>query len=409
MLLGALFSLTIVLLLASGYGADPEGVGTGAEATSTAMKALVASSEVVDDLERLTDNIIDATFPLTASDALSVAVGEGFAGVLGGLVSATLSSTMSSVLGSTFRSATSSFRTKQPDVDKTAMNRMKAFATTSSIGNEVVASGDFFLTRAAALPLLEATGLSSSLATVASVVLATVPYEIVKYTQRQQGLMKEEDVRLQQLLEKRKSEQQQWLNLIPRWTSPSSVDPSSLKPVLVDGETTLDFVEIFADVTKWLGYAVLVENYGGTLAWSGITGTFPYTENFIFGAVANLSSQVYSDLLYALFAFGGEEKQLAVTSRTLAEWSSLYLSSAITGATLFGVYEASQIPAKVLTSALFSGGVEGCFGSTDYNLCVESFLFNGLSPPGPSLEAQARAILTTLVSLWNRLGLDTPF
>jgi hypothetical protein len=154
---------------------------------------------------------------------------------------------------------------------------------------------------------------------------------------------------------------------------------------------------------------VLVENYGGTLAWSGITGSFPYAENFIWGAVANLSSQFYTDFLYALFGFGGEDKQRAVTSRSPAEWSSLYLSSAVAGATLFGVYEASQIPAKVLTSALFSGGVEGCVGSTDYNLCVESFLFNGLSPPGPSLEAQARAILTTAVSLWNRLGLDTPF
>lgn len=73
---------------------------------------------------------------------------------------------------------------------------------------------------------------------------------------------------------------------------------------------------------------------------------------------------------------------------------------------LFGVYDAAQIPAKRALNALFSGGAEGCLGSVDYNMCAETFLYNN-PPPGPSMDAQARALLTMGYSVWSRLGLDT--
>jgi hypothetical protein len=410
-LLGGLLSLGVVLILASEYNTvdDPTTAATGFTSNVGSWDGPTAV-----DLERLRDNIIEASFPMSASDALSVVFGEGFAGVIGGLVSAVLSSTVLSALRSMSKKASALRNGQATDsaalADSTSLvgNR----STRSRIGGEVVASGDYFLTRAAALPLLEATGLSSSLATVASVLLASIPYEIVKYSQRQRELMTEEKQIMQELLDEQQSiKQRPWIVLKSAFSfrSLEGVDLASLKPAMQESDMTLDPVEVFADITKWLGYAALVENYGGALAWSGLTGAFPYAESFLFGAIANLSSQVYADILYARFGFGGEAKQSAVLSRTADEWLSLYVSSTVTGATLFGVYEAAQIPAKVLTSALFSGGVEGCYGSSDYNLCVESFLFNGLSPPGPSLEAQLRAIVTTLASLSNRLGLDLPF
>jgi hypothetical protein len=411
-LLGGILSLGIVLILASGYSTvgDPT---TAATSFTTSVGPWDGSTAA--DLERLRDKIIEASFPMTASDALSVVFGEGFAGVIGGFVSAVLTSIVASVLRSMSNKA-SAFRKEQatdtsPLADSTAIVGSRS-TTRSRIRGEVVASGDYFLTRAAALPLLEATGLSSSLAMVASVLVASVPYEIVKYSQRQREIVIEEKEIMQELLDEQQSiERRPWINLRSAFSfRPSQgVDLASLKPIMQGNDLNLDLVEVFADITKWLGYAALVENYGGALAWSGLIGAFPYSENFLFGAIANLSSQVYSDLLYARFGFGGEDRQRAVLSRTAEEWLSLYVSSTVTGATLFGVYEAAQIPAKVLTSALFSGGVEGCYGSSDYNLCVESFLFNGLSPPGPSLEAQLRAIVTTLASLSNRLGLDVPF
>jgi hypothetical protein len=411
MLLGGLLSLGVVLILASGYNSveDPTTAATGFTSNVGSWDGPTAV-----DLERLRDNIIEASFPMSASDALSVVFGEGFAGVIGGLVSAVLSSTVVSALRSMSKKA-SAFRNGQA-TDSAALAGATSLvgirSTRYRIGGEVVASGDYFLTRAAALPLLEATGLSSSLALVASVLLASIPYEIVKYSQRQRELVMEEKQIMQELLDEQQSiEQRPWVVLKSAFSfrSLEDVDLASLKPVMQESDMTLDPVEVFADITKWLGYAALVENYGGALAWSGLTGAFPYAESFLFGAIANLSSQVYADILYARFGFGGEAKQSAVLSRTADEWLSIYVSSTVTGATLFGVYEAAQIPAKVLTSALFSGGVEGCYGSSDYNLCVESFLFNGLSPPGPSLEAQLRAIVTTLVSLTNHLGLDIPF
>ena len=59
----------------------------------------------------------------------------------------------------------------------------------------------------------------------------------------------------------------------------------------------------------------------------------------------------------------------------------MYATKCVSAATLFGVYEAVREPTSRLVSRLVSGGVGGCVGSKDYDLCIQTYLIdnNGVS------------------------------
>ena len=263
-------------------------------------------------------------------------------------------------------------------------------------------------------------------ATIASVLFATIPYEIVKFGARQRQKISDENEALQKLLEeslgKNKRKKNDKLPMIstirfpqgsPASSNPSlpgpspkqeslrlSVDLESLKPV-EDGKTSnVDLVDFFSDITKWLEYDILKNDFSGRLMMDGLP-LFPGVEGALFGAVSSLSAQLYADILYVYFGFGPEEIQAKVKARTADEWSAIYLSRIIVGATLFGVYEAVQIPLTSFISALLSGGVNGCIESQDYNMCIETYLA-GNPPEEASPEAQVRALLITIVSTLYR-------
>ena len=54
-------------------------------------------------------------------------------------------------------------------------------------------------------------------------------------------------------------------------------------------------------------------------------------------------------------------------------------------ATLFGTYEAVRAPASRFVGQLVSGGVAGCAGSKDFDLCMETYLID--NPPSGTMEA----------------------
>merc|ERR1712244_44453 len=148
-----------------------------------------------------------------------------------------------------------------------------------------------------------------------------------------------------------------------------------------------------------------------------------------YGLLATLTSQIYSDFLYVTAAAGPQAKQDQVRARTPAEWIQIYISKSISAFTLFGVYASIQIPVKISVDALLSGSIDSCIGSTDIDICMETYYKD--NPPGAdageqlqavvntvvsfsqtpameyvneaSFEAQVRAIVTTLVSLMNQL------
>jgi len=260
--------------------------------------------------------------------------------------------------------------------------------------SEAVADGDYFLTRAAAEPLFEAVGVPVFFASLASVLLATLPYEAIKLSTRKRMKDLEEEVLLN-ILEEEEAKRQADMNVIDKlsnsvggfiqqlYVSPN-IDEGDMDedeeesdlPATDETPILLDYVELFADITKWLEYDVLINNYRGILALPNGMMLSSGWESAIFGLLAALSSQLYTDVLYLYSDFGSPMKRDQTLNRSIEGWASVYATKCLSAATLFGVYEAVRAPTSRLVSQLVSGGVGGCVGSKDYDLCMETYLID---------------------------------
>jgi hypothetical protein len=127
----------------------------------------------------------------------------------------------------------------------------------------------------------------------------------------------------------------------------------------------------------------------------------PSGSGAILGFMAAVSAQLYSDVIYGWFRYGPEAKQEEVFSRSSTDWVSVYFSRAVSAATLFGVYEGTQRPISRFIQGTLAGGVEGCLGSESFDLCLQTYI--DANAPGPSPDAQIRALITNLVMLDQRL------
>lgn len=104
--------------------------------------------------------------------------------------------------------------------------------------------------------------------------------------------------------------------------------------------------------------------------------------------MAALSSQLYTDVLYLYSDFGDPIKREKTLNRKIEGWASVYATKCVSAATLFGVYEAVRAPASRFVSQLVSGGVAGCAGSKDFDLCMETYLID--NPPSAAIEELSR-------------------
>ena len=127
-------------------------------------------------LEFATRNIVGQVLPNSAEDIIAISIGEGIAGVIGAFATWLLG------LGLNF--------------SEEGMGE-----TMEELYSEAVADGDYFLTRAAAQPLLEGIGVPLFFASLLSVLIATVPYEVVKVQSQKQKNDMEEQRLLNLLLE----------------------------------------------------------------------------------------------------------------------------------------------------------------------------------------------------------------
>ena len=332
-------------------------------------------------LETAGRNVLKASLPQTASDVVSVALGEGIAGVIGAM--ATL------VVSLLLRLRAANAQLIQGVIQKQDLVR------------EAVADGDYFVTRAAAIPLFEAVGLSPLAASVSSVILASVPYEVIKLGSSREAARRAEDLLMEELLkqeQEKKRKEKGIFSFMSNGKTESSVDPLSLVPV-ADAKP-LDVVELFSDITKWLEYDVLKADLSGRLVWNGQV-LASNIDSALFGFVAALSSQLYADIAYTYTNYGPEEKRKESRERTLAEWIKLYATTSINSAVLFGVYETVKIPVANVIASFLSGGIENCVGSNDYKTCVDSYIRS--NPPEADAAAQFRSLITSLLSLWDRL------
>jgi hypothetical protein len=349
----------------------------------------------IETLEVASSNLVEAAIPTSVSDVVAIACGEAIASIVGAFASFLVS------------------------VSLKWNNKMK----NSQKFSDAIADGDFLITQAAAFPLLEVIGFSPVLATLSSIGLAMVPSSIIKLDARRQQSSKDEIDRQKQLLEENKKRQEWKLpNLFPnQFYSLSTPLQGNTKNYLKSFENNLqteskilpvqeqpDLVELFSDVTKWLQYSFLSKEFSGTLSSMDLIITaIPGGESALYGSVATVSSQLYSDVLYGYFGFGSKEKGIMVRERSVEDWGNLYLYRTLYAATLFGVFGFVQAPVRYIVNAFLSGGVDACYGSTEFNACIETYL--AINSPGASAEAQLRSLIAAAYSTIYNYGLSEMF
>jgi len=245
-------------------------------------------------------------------------------------------------------------------------------------------------------PLLEAAGVPQSLISFSNVVFAAVqPSELVKLGSRKRQLrFEEEQQNEEQLL--LQQEQAQSKEESALYSSDDGVNDNNTRKI-----GSVDVVEIFADVTKWLEYNVLCAEFGETIALGeglelGTTGS-----GAVLGMAAAVSTQLYADVLYGYFRYGPESRYAEVRSRTNLDWFSVYALRAVSSFVLFGVYEFSQGPVTRMIQGTLAGGVDGCIGSDNFDACMQTYIND--NAPGASPEAQARALVTNLLMVGQRI------
>lgn len=377
-------------------------------------------------LEVATRNIVGTVLPQNAEDVIAVSIGEGLAGAIGAFATWLLGMILNFKNDEDFIIEPISASMKSTGIEPTT-KRPLGGRNMDSLVSGAVADGDYFFTRAAAQPLLEALGIPTFFASLASVLIATVPYEAVKISsqsrrnevEKQEALLemllKEEEDRRKNFGMKRKLDIGgasyimdklsnnafdfiQRLNVRPSMDDFVEEDVEEIIPVKNEQLPVVDYVELFADITKWLEYDVLITNYRGILSMPNGEMLSAGWESAIFGLLAALSSQLYQDVLYLYSDFGNPMKREMTLNRSPEGWASIYATKTLSAATLFGVYEGVRGPTSRLLSQIISGGIGGCLGSKDYDMCMETYLID--NPPAASLQAEFRA---SVVSVMNSL------
>lgn len=79
----------------------------------------------------------------------------------------------------------------------------------------------------------------------------------------------------------------------------------------------------------------------------------------------------------------------------------MYFSTAASASALFGFYELSQRPISRWIQGILAGGADGCIGSSSFDLCLQTYIDQ--NAPGPSTEAQLRALITNLYMVGQRI------
>ncbi|KAL3790200.1 hypothetical protein HJC23_005572 [Cyclotella cryptica] len=365
--------------------------------SESAIKELLIDRSEVSRFSIATRNVAMTVLPQSADDVIAVSIGEGLAGAISNLTTWVLGM----LLG--FRRAGLDQMLEMSEKER-EKQRLRG-----ELVSGAVADGDYFLTRAAAQPLFEAMGLPIFVASLASILLATLPYQAIKLSSQKKRDKEKERVLLEILLQEEELRQKnmnivdkmsigmtdffQRLSVGARFDDDDDNDDLSNQDMrralmedqkqrlqeMKDAAPKVDYIEFFADVTKWLEYDVLINNYRGILATPDGHKLSPGLESAIFGLLASLSSQLYTDVLYIYSDFGNPEKRKKTLNRSLEGWASLYATKCLSAATLFGTYEAIRAPISRVCSRIISGGYTGCVGSADFDLCMETYLIGEIT------------------------------
>lgn len=354
---GLAITLGVIYTLAASYSL--------VSASSMEANAVVESQSI----EMLYEHVVYATLPEDSTDVFAIVIGES----VGGLTGAACTTLAAAIL-----------RPAKNELEKKALLV------------EALADSDYFMVRAIAQPLLTARGLPNAPARIASMLLAIIPYEVLKLVSKRQQQRKAEDDRIMdELLLKQKVMETGLFDDVP------VIEPSK------ERGSVIDVAEVFADIIKWLAYDVYRTDLGAALQRLELKTHHSMSmgmESALFGCLAGLSYQLYLDAVRTFTEYGPEEKLQEVRRRNVTGWVTLYGTECFAASVLFGVYETCKEPVSVFVTNALSGGMDSCLGSSNIKICMDTYMRN--NPLNPDFGEQARTLTTAFVALGDRLWVD---
>jgi len=426
------FSIPTIVLLSLAMNGDEfhfmqtQGIPTGEILIIEELEEVLEES--VERLESLGSTILDAAIPQDPTSVLSVALGDASAGILGAIVTQFVNTigmnkSTSSIIDKDFsidqenditeykyNLSTQNWWIQRQGNQSTDNVIFSRRTKTTMEYTDGVADSDFFLTKAAATPLIGAVGITGGVASVATILLAFVPYQFIKMTAQMKEQRTKEERYLDALLaeeKKRKKKSLPSMSPLFKTKSQDSVsiinDSNNVSPP-PDAGYRFDLIALFADITKWLEYDVLKTDLGGKLTWFNTDITVnPTVESAYFGFVAALSAQIYADVIYRFSDdLGSKVKREEVKTRSFPGFIKLYTVKSFSAATLFGVYETARKPITNVILNFLSGGIDGCLGSNDFNLCLETYFVD--NPAEADAGAKLRSLAVTTVNVYDRFS-----
>jgi hypothetical protein len=250
---GFFFGLAVILALGLTTTSDsPSFLGFSVNSDNELNEVALATAE----------RVIDASVPTSSSAYVAVALGESIGGIIGAAFSVLINILLRPGM------MPWNLNNQQGEDATDARDKMNSVRK-EPIVSQALSDGDYFIANSATDSLLVAIGVAPEVAKLSSVFIAAVPSQLVKLLPKLREQMTQEEIVLQQLLEEQQQEQYQkqlkrastqngLLAMLPFFSSKRqseatiSVDPTQLIPVTASVE--IDFVEIFADVTRWLEY-----------------------------------------------------------------------------------------------------------------------------------------------------------
>jgi hypothetical protein len=254
---GLVLAVAIILSLA-GMAGPSGGVSNSNEVTTASVAVMT--------------KVVENTVPTTSTEVVAVTLGESIGGVIGAIFSVGINFLL--------RGGKSNDDSSKPS-DSEDSNSKKS-SNMSSLVSQGLSDGDYFIANSASTAFLESVGVPESVAKYSSVFIAAIPSQLVKIGSRisEQKRAKEEELLATLVRDEAQRKANRNPNaLISLWKKNNKkknkkvVNPKKFVPVAVAAatvggavsssttETTaaaavtaIDFVEVFADVTRWLEY-----------------------------------------------------------------------------------------------------------------------------------------------------------
>ncbi len=202
----------------------------------------VASSSVA-----VVTKVVENTVPTTSTEVVAVTLGESIGGVIGAVSSVAINFVL---------------RGGKVNDDSSKSSQSDSQKSKKSLLSQGLADSDYFIANSASNSLLEAAGVPETVAKYSSVFIAAIPSQLVKITPT---LLKRNYLSLPipDIIQDKAS--RDLGDTLVFWNN-KKIDDSNKIAVEESGDSTvtsssaaaavsaIDFVEVFADVTRWLEY-----------------------------------------------------------------------------------------------------------------------------------------------------------